>query len=94
MNPREKNTNLIQSVGNASRLKILLALWKSSGELRLYKICQNTGLERSSVQRHLNNLVENGLVNKKIYGQIVLYSINRDNPKLNALATFFKQAEL
>lgn len=84
----------IDTVGDPSRLKILLALWKSDQELRIYKICQFTGLGRSSVRRHLNNLVESGLVTRKIYEQIVLYSISKGNPKANALASFFKEAKL
>jgi len=94
MNLSEKNQRFIEVVGNASRIKILLALWRSGEELRVYRICRQTGLERSSARRHLDNLVDNGLVNKKIYGQIALYSVNKDNPRLNALVTFFKETRL
>jgi len=31
---------LLEVIGNASRLKILLAFWKYNKELRIYKICQ------------------------------------------------------
>jgi len=90
----EDDQNLIETIGDSSRLKILLALWKSGQELRVYKICRFTGLGRSSVRRHLNNLVESGLVSKRIYGEIALYSINNDNPKANALVNFFREAGL
>jgi len=90
----EDDERFIDTIGHPSRLKILLALWKSGQELRIYKICRFAALGRSSVRRHLNNLVENGLVTRKIYGEIVLYSINNDNPRLNALVSFFKEARL
>ena len=90
----EDKTSFINAIGNPSRVKILLALWKSGQELPVYRICRFTGLGRSSVGRHLNNLVENGLVTRKMYGKTILYSINRDNPRLNALVNFFKEARL
>jgi len=80
---------LFEVIGNASRLKILLALWKYNKELKIYKICQFTGLGRSAVRRHIQVLVENGLVSKKIYGEIPLYSINMENPITKALTDFF-----
>jgi len=88
----EEDRRFINTVGNSSRLKILLALWKSRQELRVYRICKFTGLGRGSVRRHMEQLVESGLVSKKIYGEIALYSVNRDNPRLNALARFFGEA--
>jgi len=87
----ENNKNFVETIGNPSRLKILLALWKSGQELRVYKICRFTGLGRSSVRRHLEKLVGSGLVSKKTYGAIALYSINNNNPKANALARLFKE---
>ena len=80
---------LLEVIGNASRLKILLALWKYNKELKIYKICQFTGLGRSAVRRHIQVLVENGLVSKKIYGEIPLYSINKENLITKALTDFF-----
>ena len=84
----EKNRS-IQTIGNASRLKILLVLWKSDKELTVYKICQRAGLGRSSVACHLHNLVETRLVLKKIYGETPLYAINRDESRARALIDFF-----
>lgn len=94
LKPDKDDEGFIDAIGNPSRLKILLSLWKSGRELRVYMICRLTGLGRSSVRRHLNNLVESGLVTKKIYGEIILYSLNRDNPRLNALVSFFREAKL
>jgi len=90
----EDDRKFIETIGHPSRLKILLTLWKSGQELRVYKICLITGLGRSSVRFHLNKLVEDGLVTKKIYGEVILYSMNIDNPRANALVNFFKKAGL
>jgi len=85
---------LLEVIGNASRLKILLALWKYNKELRIYKICQFTGLGRSAVRRHIQVLVESGLVSKKLYGEIPLYTINQDNFVVRALTEFFAEMRL
>ena len=90
----EDDKRFVETIGDPSRLRILLALWKSDRELRVYKICRFTGLGRSSVKRHLDRLVESGLVSKKIYGEIALYSVNKRNPRSNALANFFEEARL
>lgn len=85
---------LLKVIGNASRLKILLALWKYNKELRIYKICQFTGLGRSAVRRHIQVLVESGIVSKKLYGEIPLFTINVRNPIVLALIEFFGKAGL
>lgn len=87
LNARQKQ--LLEVIGNVSRLKIVLALWKYNKELRIYKISQFTGLGRSAVKRHIQVLVESGLVSKKIYGEIPLYSINKENLIARALIDFF-----
>jgi len=59
--------------------RALLALWKSDKELTVYKICQRIGLGRSSVAHHIQNLVETRIVAKRIYGEILLYTIKRND---------------
>ncbi len=90
---REKK-RFIEAIGNPSRLKILLVLWKSDKELTVYKICQRTGLGRSAVARHLSNLVESQLVSRRIYGEIPLYSISKEDFKARALIDFFAKIKL
>lgn len=85
----ERQTTLIKALGNASRLKILLALWKSKEELTVYKISKKTWLKRESVDYHLRKLVESKLVLRKVYGVIPLYTINKQSPEANALIEFF-----
>jgi len=90
----EEKKRFIEAIGNPSRLKILLVLWKSDKELTVYKICQRTGLARSAVSRHLRNLVETGLVYRNIYGEIPLFTINREDSKGRAVVQFFAKTRL
>jgi DNA-binding transcriptional ArsR family regulator len=90
----EEKKRFIEAIGNPSRLKILLVLWKSDKELTVYKICQRTGLGRSAASRHLTNLVETGIVLRKIYGEIPLYTFNKANSKGRALIDFFVKSKL
>jgi DNA-binding transcriptional ArsR family regulator len=93
LKPDEEKKRFIEVVGNSSRLKILLVLWKSNKELTVYKICQRTGLGRSSVARHLAKLVETGLVSRRIYGEIPLYAFKKDYFRANALIEFFTKTK-
>ena len=90
----EEKKRFIDAIGNPSRLKILLALWKSDKELTVYKICQRTGLGRSSTLRHIQNLVETGIVSRRIYGEIPLYAINRNDPRARAIVELFTKIRL
>jgi DNA-binding transcriptional ArsR family regulator len=90
----EEKKRFIETIGNPSRLKILLVLWKSEKELTVYKICQRTGLGRSSASRHLHNLVEAELVLKKVYGEIPLYAINKDDFRARAVTEFLTKTKL
>ena len=91
--PSEGREGFIEALGNPSRLRILVQLWKE-GEMRVYRISSSTRLGRSSVKWHLGKLVESEIVMKKVYGQAVLYSINKDHPRFKALLEFFKEAKL
>jgi DNA-binding transcriptional ArsR family regulator len=90
----EEKKRFIEAIGNPSRLKILLVLWKSEKELTVYKICQRTGLGRSAASRHIGCLVDAGLVSRRIYGEIPLYAINKDDFGATALIGFFAKMKL
>lgn len=90
----EEKERFVDAIGNSSRLKILLVLWKSDRELTVYRICQRARLGRSAVSRHLRILVNVGLVSRKIYGEIPLYSINHGDSNAKALMDLFKEARL
>jgi len=90
----ERQTVLINAIGNASRLKILLVLLKSKEELTVYKISQKTRLKRERVNYHVRKLINSKLVTKKVYGVIPLYAINRGSPEAKALIDFFIKTRL
>ena len=90
----EEKKRFIEAIGNPSRLKILLVLWKSDKELTVYKICQRTGLGRSAVARHLLKLVDVGLVSRRIYGEIPVYVLNTDEPKVRGIVDFFVKTRM
>lgn len=88
----ERQAVLLDAVGNASRLKIFLALWKARDELVVYKTCKYTRLKRNLVNYHLRKLVESRLVLRKVYGVIPLYTMNKDSLEANALIELFIKA--
>ena len=90
----EEKKKFIEAIGNPSKLKILLVLWKSDKELTVYKICQRTGLGRSAVSRHLHNLIQNGPVSRRVFGEIPLYTINRDESRARALMDLFARIKI
>jgi DNA-binding transcriptional ArsR family regulator len=90
----EEKKRFFDAIGNPSRLKILLVLWKSDKELTVYKICQRTGLGRSSTARHLSNLVQIGLVSRTLFGEIPLYTINKGDSRAMAIMEFFAKTKL
>lgn len=90
----EEKRKFIEAIGNPSRLKILLVLWKSDKELTVYKICQRTGLGRSAVSRHLHNLIQIGLVSRRVFGEIPLYDINKADLRAKTLTEFFAKTKL
>lgn len=90
----EEKKRFIEAIGNPSRLKILLVLWKSDKELTVYKICQRTGLGRSAVARHLLMLVNARLVSRRVYGEIPVYTLNTDEPRVRGIIDFFVQTKI
>jgi|YelNatPaOPRAMG01_1025707.scaffolds.fasta_scaffold29576_3 DNA-binding transcriptional ArsR family regulator len=90
----EEKKKFIEAIGNPSRLKILLVLWRSEKELTVYKICQRTGLGRSAVARHLLTLVNAGLVSRRVYGEIPVYALNIDESRVRGIVDFFVKTKM
>ena len=80
--------SLINLLGNRSKLRILITLWKSREESTVYRICKSTGLKRSIVHRHIKDLVDGGLVQRRRYGEISLFTLNSDSPCGKAFKEF------
>jgi len=70
------------------RIKIL-KLFHELGELNIRRICKRTGSNYTVVKKHLILMEELGLVHHKKYGRIKLYSLNEDNPKVEAIKRLF-----
>jgi|YelNatPaOPRAMG01_1025707.scaffolds.fasta_scaffold77320_1 DNA-binding transcriptional ArsR family regulator len=90
---REFEKRVLGLVGNPSRLRILLALARHREELSVYKIAKFSGLGRASITKHLPLLAEGGLVRKRAYGRISLYSLS-ESPLTRGLMAFFREAGL
>ncbi len=90
---REYEKAISDLLGNPCRLRILLALARHREELSVYKIAKFSGLGRASVTKHLPMLVERGLVRKRAYGRISLYSL-LEGPLTKGLLALFKEAGL
>jgi len=86
LDPEEER--LLRALGSFSRLKILVALWRAEKKLIVHRICQSTGLNRTTVRYNLSKLMECGLVSRRLYGSMSLYTINTENPKARALIDF------
>lgn len=66
-------SNIFSLLGDASRMKILLALME--GELCVYHICEITGGKQSATSQHLRKLKDGHIVKSKKQGNQVLYSV-------------------
>jgi len=86
----KKKNMLLEALSGKTRLKIIITLAKSKEkELTLYKLAKFSGIKRESIRKNISILLETGLVIKKEYGAIKLYSLNKDNPIVKNLIEFF-----
>ena len=90
---RKLEKGVLGLVGNPSRLRIILTLARHREELSVYKIAKFSGLGRASITKHLPLLAEGGLVRRRAYGRISLYSLS-ESPLTRGLMAFFKEAGL
>lgn len=61
-------------LGSKGRIRVLQVL-AESGELNISEVSRRTGLNYTSVQRHLMKLKEIGLLKEKRYGKIRIFEI-------------------
>ena len=61
-------------LGSRGRIRVLQVL-TMSGELNISEVSRRTGLNYTSVQRHLMKLKELGLLKEKRYGKIRIFEI-------------------
>ena len=91
---RDREERLIDALGNRARLKILLTLARSSTPLTIYKICRYSGLGRSTINRNIGKLVGAKLVERVLYGEIPLYTLNIETKEVKALIKAFHEMKL
>ncbi len=85
---------MIDALGNRARLKILLTLAESSTPLTIYKIGRFSGLGRSTINRNIGKLIEAELVERIIYGEISLFTLNFEAEEVEALVKAFREMNL
>jgi len=62
-------------LGSKGRIRVLKVL-SESGELNISEVSRRTGLNYTSVERHLMKLKKMDLLNEKRYGKIRIFGIN------------------
>ncbi len=76
----EKISQIFALLGEASRMKIVLALME--GELCVYHICEITGAKQSATSQHLRKLKDCNIVKSRKESNQVLYSLADDHVKM------------
>ena len=72
---RRREERMVEDIlGSRGRIRVLQVLTES-GELNISEVSRRTGLNYTSVQRHLMKLKELGLLKEKRYGKIRIFEI-------------------
>ncbi|MGC8931858.1 MAG: winged helix-turn-helix domain-containing protein [Candidatus Methanodesulfokora sp.] len=72
-------SNLEEVLAPAPRLKIIIFLFLKE-EANIMRISRETGLSYMAVSRHLNALLNKGIVGEKRFGRIRVFYLNYKNP--------------
>jgi len=68
----DKDKRTEEILGSKGRIRVLEVLNKS-GELNISEVSRRTGLNYTSVERHLTKLEDMGLLREKRYGKIRIF---------------------
>ena len=72
---RRKEERMVEEIlGSRGRIRVLQVLTES-GELNISEVSRRTGLNYTSVERHLMKLKELGLLKEKRYGKIRIFQV-------------------
>jgi DNA-binding transcriptional ArsR family regulator len=86
---------LLKTLGNEARLRILLALARCRNDaLTIYKIAKFSGLDRRAVKRHLIKLINANLVIRRSHDQLSFYALNNECVHVQKLLELFNDAGL
>ncbi|MEB3779845.1 MAG: winged helix-turn-helix domain-containing protein [Desulfurococcales archaeon] len=80
---------LLSSKGRIKILKLLL----ERGQLNISRIIRETGLHHKLVVKHLNELIDMGLVVERRYGRMRLFEADLTNPKISAIREILRELE-
>jgi len=69
---RRTDVDAEELLGSRGRIRVLRVL-AESGELNISEVGRRTGMNYTSVERHLNRLREMGLLREKRYGKIRIF---------------------
>ncbi len=83
-----KDRRAEEILGSKGRIRVLQVL-AESGELNISEVSRRTGLNYSSVERHLIKLEKLGLLKEKRYGKIRIFEI-----QFNSLNIVFERGRL
>ncbi|MBM4308058.1 MAG: winged helix-turn-helix transcriptional regulator [Deltaproteobacteria bacterium] len=76
-----KEEELVKLFGSTSRARILTLLYNYDGKSFYQReVMFETGLSLQAVQRELSNLVDLGIIKKKVSQNRIFYRINEDSP--------------
>jgi len=78
----KKSKDILESVlGSKGKTKILLVL-SEYGQLNITRLLKYTGLHHKLLEKHLEELIELGLVEEERIGRLRYFSLRFDNPKV------------
>jgi len=83
-----ESLRLEEVLGTAGKVKVLLLLIDQE-EMNISQIVKLSGLEHSSVQKHLKSLCDQHLLREKRYGRIRIFALEGKNPYIVLLRRFF-----
>lgn len=69
----EMIANRFKALSEVSRLKIIIAL--EEGEKNVTALVESTGLNQANLSRHLQTLVDSGILTRRKQGMSVFYAI-------------------
>jgi len=83
-------TDLERILGSPRRIRILREMVRNQGPLSVYRIRVLTGLRTGDVKKHLQILVDAGIVREMKMNDQRIYMLDGENPVVKALIELFK----
>jgi DNA-binding transcriptional ArsR family regulator len=82
--------DLEKALGSPGRVRILIEMARNPTSLSVYRLRKLTGLRREDIKRHLQTLVESGVVKEVRAGPGRRYMLNRESPVFEPLLELFR----